>query len=527
MIKATLILLLVWSVSLLLKKRSAAERHLLWVFAIVAAALLPLLSLMVPAWRPEIAGRFAASIPGFSSVLPDRSIEQNGNSIVHAVGLETGEPVTMVLYVVWLAGSLIAVGLLLPGAAALRRMVSRAQPFADANWLATVSNLKQLLAVNRSVRLLQSPQASLPITWGFFQPRVLIPSDADGWSESRRFSVLAHELAHIRRRDWLFQILAEVACALYWFHPLFWVARNRLHLESERACDDAVLRLGIESQDYARELLDIARTLKRRRPVWSLAMAGRLHLEARLVAILSPATDRRAATTAAVLATLFPLLILVIPVAAMRVPEGTADDRQVVGGAEALPRVVRYTMPPLYSDAARSRGVEGVVSIDVRVDSRGRPRDLHIVRGLGFGLDENALVAVRSWQFAPGTQSDGVARVDVEFNLETAELNELIANDMVTRVGPDVIPPRIVRRVEARYPAVAADAAPSGTVLLDAVIEDDGVPKILRVVRSLSWEFDEAAIAALEQWRFSPAEKDGQPVKVRMDVEMKFDPTRR
>jgi TonB family protein len=527
MIKATLILLLVWCVSLLLKKRSAAERHLLWASAIGAAALLPLLSLMVPAWRPEIAARLAASLPGLSSVLPDRSVELNGSSIVHAVGLETDDPVSKALYVVWIGGFLCAVGLLLPGAVALRRMVSGARPVSDGELLATASNVKQLLSVNRSVRLLQSPRASLPITWGFLRPRVLIPSDADGWSESRRFSVLAHEMSHIRRRDWLFQIVAEVACALYWFHPLFWIARNRLHLESERACDDAVLRLGIEGQEYARELLDIARTLKRRRPVWSLAMAGRLHLEARLVAILSPATNHRAATAAAVLAILLPLLVLVLPVAAMRVPAATVDDPQVVSTSEALPRVVRYTMPPLYSDAARRRGVEGIVTVDVRVDSHGRARDLRVVRGLGFGLDENALVAVRSWQFAPGTQPDGVVRLDVEFSLKTAELNELIANDMVTRVGPDVIPPRIVRRVEARYPGIASDPAPSGTVLLDAVIEDDGVPRVLRVVRSLSWEFDEAAIAALEQWRFSPAEKDGEPVKVRMDVEMKFDPVRR
>jgi TonB family protein len=87
------------------------------------------------------------------------------------------------------------------------------------------------------------------------------------------------------------------------------------------------------------------------------------------------------------------------------------------------------------------------------------------------------------------------------------------------------VPPRIVHRVDARYPA--ARELPGGAVVLDTVIQDNGVPKVLRVVRSLSWEMDEAAIAALEQWRFTPAERDGAPVKVRMNVEMPVVPLAR
>jgi TonB family protein len=431
--------------------------------------------------------------------------------VVHAVGIEPGEGVTTLIYTVWIGGSLITLAFVIPGALALRRLVSRAHPVSDLAWIRTAADLQQILGVNRNVSLLHCTHGSLPLTWGVLQPQVLLPADACEWTEGRRFSVLAHELAHIRRRDWLFQIVTEVICAVYWFHPLFWIARNRLHLESERACDDAVLNLGVARPDYAAHLLDIARSLKRRGPAWSLAMAGQLHLESRLVAILSSETNRIALRRSIGLAIVVSLLCAVVPLAAVRVPKPSLD---------AVPRVIRYTMPPLYSDEARRRKVEGVVTIDARVDPNGRPRDLRIVRGLGFGLDENALLAVRNWQFVPGIDLDAIARVDVEFSLETAELNELIANDMVTRVGPGVVPPRIVRRVDPRHPG--GDAAPGGTVLLDAVIEDDGIPRVVRVVRSISWEMDEAAIEALEQWRFSPAEKDGEPVKVRMDVEMKF-----
>src|SRR5204863_6344940 len=152
-------------------------------------------------------------------------------------------------------------------------------------------------------------------------------------------------------------------------------------------------------------------------------------------------------------------------------------------------------------------------------------KDLKVVRGLGFGLDENALLAVRDWRFAPGkrkgVRTSTVTRVDVEFNLRTAELNEVIANDMATRVGPGVVPPQIIHRVVPQYPQNAENH--SGSVLLDAVIKENGNPRVVRVVRSLTWQLDEAAITALEAWRFSPALKNGTPIKVRMNVEMGFD----
>src|SRR5437764_105838 len=124
---------------------------------------------------------------------------------------------------------------------------------------------------------------------------LLLPASSEEWPIRRKRVVLAHELAHIQRADWLFQILAELACIVYWFNPLFWVARNRLDFESERACDDAVLNLGFDGQDYATHLLEIARALKKQRPAWlpALAMAKPFGLEARLVAILNASLNRR------------------------------------------------------------------------------------------------------------------------------------------------------------------------------------------------------------------------------------------
>ena len=73
--------------------------------------------------------------------------------------------------------------------------------------------------------------------------------------------VLRHELAHVRRHDWIVQLLAEAARAVCWFNPLMWLACARLRREGEQACDDIVLAGGVEAPAYATHLLDLAPAL--------------------------------------------------------------------------------------------------------------------------------------------------------------------------------------------------------------------------------------------------------------------------
>ena len=173
-------------------------------------------------------------------------------------------------------------------------------------------------------------------------------------------------------------------------------------------------------------------------------------------------------------------------------------------------------------DAAASRARD-----DRGANRRGRPgqRAARSSAGLGYGLDQNALVAVRQWRFRPGTRNGSpaemTAEMDIEFNLRNEALNELIANDMATRIGSDVTAPRIIRTVNVAAADGAADRR-TGTVALDIVLLEDGRPKIVRVLQSLSRSLDERAIDTFEQWRFTPAMKGGRPVKVRLQADITF-----
>jgi protein TonB len=108
--------------------------------------------------------------------------------------------------------------------------------------------------------------------------------------------------------------------------------------------------------------------------------------------------------------------------------------------------------------------------------------------------------------------------IDIAFTLRNDAINAQIANDMVALVGPGVTPPQAVRVAHlSQRPAGAA-----GTVVLDVVLLEDGRPRIVRILRSVGAVADDMAIRAFEQWRFSPALKDGRPIRVRMNAEVRF-----
>jgi hypothetical protein len=129
-----------------------------------------------------------------------------------------------------------------------------------------------------------------------------VPCEAGGWPDERRRFVLLHELAHVRRWDWLTQLVAHFACAVYWFNPLVWLAARQMQVERERACDDIVLTSGARASDYARELLALATALSHSRPslLAVVPMARRRELEDRLRGILDSRRNRAALTRTAV-----------------------------------------------------------------------------------------------------------------------------------------------------------------------------------------------------------------------------------
>ena len=124
-----------------------------------------------------------------------------------------------------------------------------------------------------------------PITFGVMRPVVMMPADADEWPAADVRRAIVHELEHVRRGDWLILLAARSICAIYWFHPLAWVAWRKLSLEAERSCDDAVV-VNEERTDYAEQLVTLAQRLSATQEAPMLGMANRSDLSMRVSAVL-------------------------------------------------------------------------------------------------------------------------------------------------------------------------------------------------------------------------------------------------
>ena len=201
-----------------LHRRPAALRHVILAAALAVAATVPLLEAVIPRWEfallPETS-QIASSGPTLSS---EPAVAGAG------VGLtETAAPPMVTwrdtLLAIWAIGFLVVIAGLLAGLGRLIVMTRRCRPIQSSVWREHASSLAAQLALP-TVAVLESHARTPLLTWGFLKPRIIVPAGAALWSAARVESVLAHELAHIARRDWTLQIAAQILCAIYWFNPL-------------------------------------------------------------------------------------------------------------------------------------------------------------------------------------------------------------------------------------------------------------------------------------------------------------------
>jgi len=259
--------LLALSLALLpaLRGASASARRWLLLLGLAASLALPLLAVPFPG-RPVV----QVAAPAFAGHVVAEALSPRGAARAMPVAglagatpsLSASDP-SVWLFWVWAAGALLVAGRMLRGALWARRLSAKAT------------------RLRAGVRLSSGVEA--PVVVGVLRPVVLLPIASRGWSDERLQTVLLHEFSHVHRYDGLALSIAQLACALYWFQPLVWLARSRLRRECELAADEAVVAAGVRPTSYAQHLLEIARGLV---PVAGIAMAARPSELARRIQLL-------------------------------------------------------------------------------------------------------------------------------------------------------------------------------------------------------------------------------------------------
>jgi beta-lactamase regulating signal transducer with metallopeptidase domain len=292
LVKGTLVLVIGWLGAWMLRRAPAGLRHLVWLSAIVSALLLPALGPVRLLRVAILPGSHAATL-GNTPALTGAPIVRAAASYagpaarapIVAAHHMNGATIGLVFWACIAGAILIWFGV---GELVVHRVLRRARAADADTWADVVQQATSCARLPCTPRLVVSDAVDTAFACNAFVPTIVLPAESEEWSRDRRFAVLLHEMAHVRRRDLVAFAVARLACALYWFHPLVWGAARRLRLESELACDQVVLEHGVRASEYAQHLLDMVTALRMRAPAPSAALAvvRRSEFEGRLVAIL-------------------------------------------------------------------------------------------------------------------------------------------------------------------------------------------------------------------------------------------------
>jgi TonB family protein len=559
-LKVSVILLAALIAGALLTTRSASLRHWVLAVALGCTATTPLLSALLPASWIALPGSvsFVQSGGGMSPVVSsDARVEHSasndrGVQTQFSVGPLSKAPLTGVSALalargLWFAGAALGGLILLAGLGRLFWLARRARVIDSGPWFDAGEALRLSYGLS-PVRLLQSNHPSLLITWGWHRPKVMLPANASEWAADRINIVLAHELAHIARGDWAVQLVAEALRCVYWFNPLLWITCRRLRVESERACDDAVLARGVEGAEYATHLLDVVRSLRTNGRPWlpAPAMARSSSLEGRISAMLNNRINRRPVSWSGRLATLIALVALTIPVGGLRAQSsfysftGTVldatnrvlpDTRLILTNAtskakyevrsDAVGRFEFVGLPPAQYTLEAS--LPGFATLKEELGIEGRTeRQLMLKVG---SLEET--ITVRNGGVPPAKPDASTAATLEEARQKAVEFVErqratCVAGITQASVGGKILPPRKLVDVKPIYPDQLKAANVGGVVTMEAVIGTDGAVREVRTVKGPHPDLEAAAVEAVRQWQFTTTLLNCDPIEVAMHVTVNF-----
>ncbi len=349
-LKTSLILAFTGLLNVLLQGASASVRHWFWSLAFVGVLLFPLLSSTLPVWQLEVLPTFLNSKSEEKAIasLEPSAITLNANRQASLnlkmestntlpqystfsntpIQSEKAEPLgkwytnidwPVWVLLIWIAGSLFVLTRTLFEILWFTVLARKGDAARNGDWRTSLEQLKTRLSIKRPIYVSFSKYSPIPLTFGLFRPVILLPQAARNWSAHQRETVLLHELAHVKRLDYATNILAYLACALYWYNPLAWIAARQLHIEREYASDDFVLRQGAENIDYANQLLAIARPLTQKADLGYrvIAMANHSHIKKRMQHILSQKIRRHSLTRLSAVVSVIAVAAIIIPLAVM------------------------------------------------------------------------------------------------------------------------------------------------------------------------------------------------------------------
>lgn len=518
-----------------LTKGSASTRHFLIAVSVIAIALLPLTSRLIPAFDVVIETPYLQEI-GAAETVDAMPVANNRET-----DLFTPELVYSGCLGIYFLGMAVILTKVLLGNLKLFLLVRLCRPVTQQRWLNALEEHRGNMAIRRPVQLRHSDLNVSPSTWGAFRPVILLPSGALQWPDHLIESTLLHELAHIKRSDWLVQQIARCVYAFYWLNPLCRVAVNKLFAHAETACDDLAINAGVSNLDYAESLVDVAEQVLQHRRYGYAAIAMASHgkhspLSERVLAILNQHECRAPITRTQVFTALSVFLCVLLPLTSVRANfvERTIEPTQPATFENPVytPRNANDHTRAIPVDILTMENIEKT-GLDESVGSVTAERKLAELKQIleagtapdvaettdkrisGFARDPNALPK----RAEPPRLASISANEILKDHLEKT-LNK-IAQTLVDRPSVDntaaepatIVSHSPVNMVIPEYPFRARSRGIEGEVTVEYSIDEHGKVVDAEIVSSPSSLLNRHVMKAIKNSTFLPRLVNGKPVR--------------
>ena len=395
----------------------------------------------------------------------------------------------------------------------------KTSPVQDVSLLRLLSDAQIKMGITRPVWLLKSSETRIPFTAGLFRPVIVLPKEMAAQSATHETElVLAHELTHIARADWLLHIGELLTRHLFWMHPLVHLLYRRSAYYRELACDQQVLLLHQQHTRTYAELLYSFANCHQEQPVFRAAMAGGYRLPGRIQSLSTlqlnkPATMKQSLLISATILFLFAGLMACSDLTQNADP--TAATLNLDDTIEFQGQTI--TLGELREQIANNR--QNLLTLIEENTSDTDPETLQIIQHTADEMG-NVLMLIDN-----GHANRAIAAIESLPPPPPAALNEGDSPDLFTVVEqmPEMIGGQMAFYSALRYPEMARQAGIEGRVILQFIVDEQGNVTNPTVVRSAgAGGLDEAALEALSQVRFKPGMQRGRAVKVQMTQPVVF-----
>lgn len=495
---------------------STRQRHALALSGLLLVLVMPLLTFQYLHQGSAPAAADAA----LASAASETAAIGAGENVLLAESADAGYWTSLLAFA-WLAGALLVALRLLRDWHLLRQAIRTGRE-PPAELLAMLDQQARRVGVGQRVRLRLTARITSAGVYGWLRPVILLPTAlALCMPRDQLETLLAHELAHIRRADFLANSLALLARTLLYFHPVVHRLCRDLERSREQLCDDLVVSLDIDRIKYARALSSAESFRQQVKvPVPLLTATGgelseRVHriLDIRPVAHSGKERAPLLLAFAAVLAAIATLAgtdstrllgvarpefqAAYLALTAARAPDIVAADL-VLGDR-------RPQLPALTFTAAAA----GDAAVDTASTSTAPTPDVatpaSTMGGAMAAMDAPARPAPQTLPAAPldiGVATPAIAIPPLPTAAADGSDSAGIATADTSAAQP--LPPRILRQVQPHYPRSARLDGIEGSVTLGYRIGANGAPDAIRVISATpAGLFEQATIRALQRWRFA------------------------